>query len=96
MKELRPASLLAEESVTVFGDIEHKAQRSVDFTAAVYGNPEKTSHDTYHVKPAQRMTIYYELMVFMILIPGVMFAIILWYMKKSPKIPDNKPGAVKI
>ena len=90
------ASLLAEESVTVFGDVEHKSLRSVDFTAAVYGNPEKTSHDTYHIKPAQRMTTYYELMIFMILIPGVMFAIILWYMKKNPKIPESKPGAVKI
>ena len=39
---------------------------------------------------------YYELMIFMILIPGVMFAIILWYMKKNPKIPESKPGAVKI
>ena len=93
---IEAASLLAEESVTVFGDVEHKAQRSVDFTAAVYGNPEKTSHDTYHVKPAQRMTTYYELMIFMILIPGVMFGIILWYMKKGAKIPDSKPGAVKI
>ena len=93
---IEAASLLAEESVTVFGDVDHKSLRSVDFTAAVYGNPEKTSHDTYHVKPAQRMTTYYELMIFMILIPGVMFAIILWYMKKSPKIPESKPGAVKI
>lgn len=93
---IETASLLAEESVTVFGEIENKVQRSVDFTTAVYDNPEKTTHETYHVKPAQRLTTYYELMLFIVLIPGVMFVIALWYMKKSPKIPDTKPGAVKI
>lgn len=93
---IETASLLAEESVTVFGEAKNKAQRSVDFTAAVYDNPEKTSHDTYHVKPAQRLTTYYELMLFIVLIPGVMFVVALWYMKKSPKAHDSKPGAVKI
>ena len=36
-------SVFAEESVTVFGDVQSKEQRSVDFTTAVYDNPEKTS-----------------------------------------------------
>ena len=91
---IQTSSIFAEESVTVFGDVENKIQRSIDFTAAVYDNPEKTSHETYHVKPAQRLTTYYELMLFIILIPGVMFVIVLWQMKKSPKISESKSGAV--
>ena len=89
-------SVFAEESVTVFGDVQSREQRSVDFTTAVYDNPEKTSHETYHSKPAQRLTIYYELMLFIILVPGVMFLIALFWLKKKPKTKDEVPGAVKI
>ena len=89
-------SILAEESVTVGGEIENKAQRSVDFTAVAYDNPEKTSHEVYHVKPAQRLEIYYELMLLIILVPGVLFAIALLWLKRKPDIPQTKPGAVKI
>ncbi|MGY5143474.1 MAG: cupredoxin domain-containing protein [Candidatus Nitrosopumilus sp. bin_32a] len=89
-------SVFAEESVTVFGDVKSSEQRSVDFTTAVYDNPEKISHETYHIKPAQRLTTYYELMLFIILIPGVMFIIAFLWLKKKPKIKDETPGAVKI
>ena len=89
-------SILAEESVTVFGDVKNKEQRSVDFTTAVYDNPEKTTHEAYHIKPAQRLTIYYELMTFMILIPAALFIVALLWIKKKPKIQGEKPGAVKI
>ena len=93
---IQTPSLLAEESVTVFGDVQSKEQRSVDFTTAVYANPEKTSHETYHIKPAQRLTTYYELMIFIILIPAAMFIIALLWLKKKPDISKTKPGAVKI
>ena len=93
---IQTPSLLAEESVTVFGDVQSKEQRSVDFTAAVYANPEKISHEAYHIKPAQRLTTYYELMIFIILIPAVMFIIALLWLKKKPDTPQTKPGAVKI
>ena len=89
-------SVFAEESVTVFGDIQSKEQRSVDFTTAVYDNPEKLSHENYHTKPAQRLTIYYELMLFIILVPGIMFVIALLWLKRKPKIRDETSGAVKI
>jgi len=89
-------SLLAEESVTVFGEVTSKEQRSVDFTAAVYDNPEKTSHEPFHQKPAQRLTTYYQLMIFIILIPGIMFLVALFWLKKKPKIKDETSGAVKI
>ncbi|WP_016940126.1 cupredoxin domain-containing protein [Candidatus Nitrosopumilus sediminis] len=93
---IQSPSIFAEESVTVFGDVQTKEQRSVDFTSAVYDNPEKTSHETYHTKPAQRLTTYYELMLFIILIPGIMFLIALFWLKQKPKISDENPGAVKI
>ena len=91
---IQSLSLLAEEGVTVFGEIENKQQRSVDFTAAVYNNPEKTTHETYHVKPAQRLTLYYELMIFMILIPAIMFIVILLWIKRKPNISQPKSSAV--
>ena len=93
---IQTPSFLAEESVTVSGDVKNKEQRSVDFTSAVYDNPEKTTHETYHVKPAQRLTTYYELMIFIILIPAVMFVVALLWLKRKPKISDETPGAVKI
>ncbi|HEY5735482.1 MAG TPA: plastocyanin/azurin family copper-binding protein [Nitrosopumilus sp.] len=93
---IQSPSIFAEESVTVFGDVQTKEQRSVDFTSAVYDNPEKVSHETYHIKPAQRLSTYYELMLFIILIPGIMFLIALFWLKQKPKIADEKPGAVKI
>ncbi|MBA4459002.1 MAG: hypothetical protein H2A90_04525, partial [Nitrosopumilaceae archaeon] len=93
---IQTPSLLAEESVTVFGNVESNEQRSVDFTTAVYANPEKTSHETYHIKPAQRLTTYYELMIFIVLVPAVMFIVALLWLKKKPDIREPKPGAVKI
>ncbi len=92
---IQTSSILAEESVTVFGDVQNNEQRSVDFTTAVYDNPQKTSHETYHVKPAQRLTNY-ELMIFIILIPAVMFIVALLWLKKKPDKSKIKPGAVKI
>ena len=93
---IQTPSILAEESVTVFGVVESKAQRAVDFTGVVYDNPEKTSHEEYHIKPAQRMTTYYELMIFIILVPAVMFIAVLWMIKKKPEPTQSAPGAVKI
>ena len=88
-------AIFAEGSVTVGGDVQSKEQRSVDFTTAVYDNPEKTSHATY-TNPAQRLTTYYELMLFIILVPGIMFIIAFAWLKKKPKIKDETSGAVKI
>ena len=89
-------SIFAEESVTVFGNLESKEQRSVDFTTAVYDNPEKTSHEVYHTKPAQRLTTYYELMLVIILVPGILFIGAMLWLKKKPTQQNEKSGAVKI
>lgn len=80
---------MTEESVTVSGDVENKAQRSVDFTAVVYENTEKTTHEPFHVKPAQRLEIYYELAISLILIPAVLFIFVVFWMKKKPKIQTS-------
>ena len=89
-------SILADESVTVSGIVENKVQRSVDFTTAVYDNPEKSGHEVYYSQPAQRFEIYYGLIVVMILVPAVLFIVALLWLKKKPNIPQSKPGAVKI
>ena len=96
VEEIHTPSIFAEESVTVFGNVESKEQRSVDFTTVVYDNPERTSHETYHIKPAQRLTTYYELMLFIILVPGILFIGAMLWLRKKPNIPQEKPGAVKI
>ncbi len=82
MVEIHSSSILAEEGVTVYGNIKNKEQRSVDFTSTVYDNPKKTSHEIYHIKPAQRLTTYYELMVVTIIVSAILFVVaILWLMK---------------
>jgi hypothetical protein len=91
---IKTSSILAEGSVTVSGKVENKAQRSVDFTGVVYDNPEKTTHEAYHIKPAQRLEFYYELAIAIILIPaGALVGLIIW-MKRKPKIPEDKSSAI--
>jgi plastocyanin len=87
-------SIFAEEGVTVSGNVENKEQRSVDFTLAVYDNPEKTAHETYHIKPAQRLTTYYELMVVIIIVPAVLFIVAILWLIKKPNIQQGKSTAV--
>ena len=94
MEGIEALSILAEGGVTVSGKVENKAQRSVDFTGVVYDNPEKTSHEAYHVQPAQRLELYYEMTIAIILIPAVMFIGIIIWMKRTPKIPEGKSSAV--
>ena len=93
MQGIQSASILAEESVTVGGTVENKVQRSVDFTGVVYDNPEKTTHDAYHIKPAQRLELYYEMAIAIILIPAAMFIGIIIWLKKSSKVSEEKSSA---
>lgn len=80
------ASILAEESVTVSGEVSSKDSRSVDFTTVVYDNPEKSTHEEFHIAPAPRLTFYYEIAIAIIAIPAIMFIMILFWMKKKPEI----------
>ncbi len=91
---IEASSVLAEGGVTVTGKVEDKVQRSVDFTGVVYDNPEKKSHEAYHVQPAQRLELYYEMFIAIILIPAAMFIGLVIWMKRTPKIPAGKSSAI--
>ena len=91
---IETSSILADTSVTVSGQVEDKTLRSVDFTGVVYDNPEKTTHEVYHIKPAQRLEFYYEMAMAIILIPAAMFIGIIIWLKKTPKISEGKSSAV--
>ena len=55
--------------------------RTVVFSTIVYDNPEKTTTTGIMVQPAQRLDIYYELLVAMILVPALMLLVIIISMK---------------
>ena len=55
--------------------------RTVVFSTIVYDNPEKTMTTETMVQPAQRLDIYYELLVAIILVPALMLLGIIIYMK---------------
>lgn len=95
IEKINSSAIFAEESVTVFGEVQNKEQRSVDFTAVVYDNSEKITHGDYHIKPAQRMQTYYELMVLLIFVPAVLFIIALLWLKKKPELPKTGNVAYK-
>jgi len=87
------AGTVAEKSV---GELSTKAARTTEFSTIVYDNPEKTTHDQIHVKPAQRLEFYYELLIVIILGPAAIFIVAIFWMKKKPNNSKTKPGAVKI
>ena len=70
--------------------------RTTEFSTIVYDNPEKTSHEQIHVKPAQRLEFYYELLTVIILAPAAVFIVAIYWMKKKPKLSETKYGTVKI
>ncbi|MCY4491043.1 MAG: hypothetical protein OXC46_06225 [Thaumarchaeota archaeon] len=72
---------MADDSVTVSGNVENIVEWIVDYTIIIYENEEKSLHEDY-VKSAQRLEIYYKLVITLILIPAMLFR--LW-MKRKPK-----------
>ena len=66
-----------------------KAVRTTEFSTIVYDNPDKTTHEKIHVKSAQRLEFYYELISAIILAPATMFVVVLIWMKKKPKSSDT-------
>ena len=91
---IQKTGILTEESVTVGGTVETLAQRSVDFTAVVYDNPEKSTHEAFHVKPAQRLEIYYELMILFIVVPAALFIAVIFWIKKKPESSKGKTSSL--
>ena len=87
---IHSSTLFAEESTVVSGSEAQKAARTVEFTAVVYDNPEKTAYGEYQIAPAARLEFYYELAMLLILVPAGLFIVVLFWMKKKPKI-SSKP-----
>jgi len=61
--------------------VEQPIFRTVVFSTIVYDNPEKYTTAETVVQPAQRLDIYYELLVAIILVPALMLLGIIVYMK---------------
>ena len=92
---IQTTAVLAQEGTTVGGEVLTKAQRSVDFTGVVYDNPEKSTHEEFHIKPAQRLEFYYELAMAIIIVPAAMFiGIILWMKKSKSDFTQQKSSAI--
>lgn len=83
------AGTASEKSIDVIAS--DKAARTTEFSTIVYDNPEKISHEQIHVKPAQRLEFYYELIIIIILTPATIFITIMFWMKKRPKKPKSSP-----
>jgi len=73
-----------------------KAARTTEFSTIVYDNPEKTTHEQIHTKPAQRLEFYYELLLVIILAPAALFIVAIFWMKRKPKNSESKYGSVNI
>jgi len=67
----------------------HPSLRSVQFTTIVYENPEQSHFTDDIVQPKQTFQFYYELAVAIILIPAALFIILLFWIKKKPKISSR-------
>ena len=87
-------NIFAQDSTIVSSVASSKSQRTVDFTAVVYDNSDKTTHDQVHIKPAQRLIFYYELAIVIILIPAALFVIVIIWVKQKPKLRYDKSSPV--
>jgi plastocyanin len=77
------------EGRTLGGDIQSIEQRTVEFSTIVHDNPDKTTHQSIKVESAQRIGLYYELMVVIIVIPAIMFVGLILWIKRKPKTPSS-------
>lgn len=81
------------EGRTLGGSVERPEQRTVEFSTIVHDNPDRATHEQIHAKPAQRLELYYELMITIIAVPGVFFAFIIFWMKRKPKSSNKKSSS---
>ena len=58
MEGIHSPSILADEGVTVSGNVENKVQRSVDFSTFLYVNHDKITYAICQINTTQRLTIY--------------------------------------
>lgn len=81
------------EGRTLGGDIQNPEQRTVEFSTIIHDNPDMTSHEQIQTKPAQRLELYYELMIVIVAVPGVIFGLLIFMMKKKPKPSSQKSSS---
>lgn len=72
------------EGRTLGGDIQSLEQRTVEFSTIAHDNADKSAHEVFQAKPAQRLGLYYELMVVIIVVPGILFVSLIFLIKKKP------------
>lgn len=83
------------EGRTLGGEIQRPEQRSVEFSTIIHDNPDMASHEKIQTKPAQRLELYYELMIVIIAIPAILFGTLIFLMKRKSK-PSNTKSASPI
>ena len=81
------------EGRTLGGYIQSPEQRTVEFSTIIHDNPKMISHEQIQTKPAQRLELYYELMIAIIAVPGVIFALLIFMMRKKPKPSGTKSSS---
>lgn len=81
------------EGRTLGGDIQRPEQRTVEFSTIIHDNPDKVAHEKIQTKPAQRLELYYDLMVVIITVPGIFFVFIIFWMKRKTKFSSTKSSS---
>jgi plastocyanin len=72
------------EGRTLGGDIQRLEQRTIEFSTIVHGNADKSAHEEFQAKPAQRLGLYYEIMIVIVVVPGILFVYLIFLIKKKP------------
>ena len=94
ISNIKPYGSVAETQINLSSD---GTARLGDFTAMVYENVEKTTTTQKIVQPRDTLQFYYEIAVAIIVVPAVMLAALILYMKnkKDPlSTPERKASPV--
>lgn len=81
------------EGRTLGGDIQRPEQRTVEFSTIIHDNPDMAFHEKIQTKPAQRLELYYDLMMAIIAVPAVLFVCLIFLMKRKSKASSTKSSS---
>ncbi|KER05657.1 Plastocyanin protein [Marine Group I thaumarchaeote SCGC AAA799-E16] len=94
ISNIKPYGQVAESQINLSYDA---TARLGDFTAMVYDNPEKRVTTDKIVQPRETLQFYYEIAVAIIVVPVIMLAVLILYMKTKknpPSYPERKASPV--
>ncbi|KFM20254.1 Plastocyanin protein [Marine Group I thaumarchaeote SCGC AAA799-P11] len=94
ISNIKPYGQVAESQINLSYDA---TARLGDFTAMVYDNPEKRVTTDKIVQPRETLQFYYEIAVAIIVVPAIMLAVLILYMKTKknpPSYPERKASPV--